>query len=1246
MAYTLKPLKLTPTASQTPWYENNPTVPVNNPYKVIDRSQQRIEAAGQPLPQKKSVGNLLMSALDVLSRPQYMITNPLQNLTDRNANNDTIGELGKAMWQGLTGERKSSTTDIFNNVGWRKQSGNSAGAKLNNALRWTAGFAGDILLDPTTYISGGTIGLASKGANVTKKAVGEAAEQAVKTLGKNAVDIVAGKLGKTTNEVLQMASKFGDDAQTIINIAATSVDDIKAVNHLFDVGLKGVNKNVLSKNSATFGQRVIDAIDSKSGLRGTTGRVFGKNYNKVTRRLTSEQYASLTQRLSTALQDSSVGTKQYNSNIKDIVDDVFGSMTDSAKQYLTSDLEFAGYKHLLYSKTSAGNKLALAVSRFDDASKKAAGAKLLETTYDSAINRMYFKFAGKPILDITPALNQLKVTGEKTLKGGKEVYKGLANKFVLGDSVFSQAFRKVADTVMPTFTNKHIGYDLMKKNQNVYNIVKQVADNITVFQRAEAGLPHEALQGAAYLFADMDNFMKNKDLRHAAIYFIEKDIGLDLTHTTSAANELWRFITKDLAEDSTDYLKLLKAHNPKKFETIKNLRDTLTAADIAELPQVAAKVHMFNDAIQKMEELHGITWAPKDVELDNAVTALDDYVKHAYKRQKDRPAFKNLPKQEDLAKAIGTYQGSHQHRKFKSVAEQLLRDPTLDPYDDLIASMVVRQYESSRIRQNKAFTESFFEALNPKYKVEGIDEVLSVKPKTGFKEVPNLKNGTDSLYVSPEIYNQLQRIPETLRKARDEHWFLDIYDGFTNILKMTQTSLNPSFIGRNLIGETFTNTLFAGVGGKPHKLAADMMMDLNGRRIALVGDTVFLDGKEFFRRLKGGVVEQFDDKAKAWTTLMSNVNDDAYEELITSALKSKGIKTYVINGKEYTSLGLMREFETLGLGWSGVSKGNLSENTQQMLNKEVLQTHKKGAGKLWSAYTNAGDATETWTRLAHFLDRLEKGDDFAGAASNVRAFHVDYRDLTPTERNVFRRVAPYYTYMRKNTPMQLRILATQPGRMNMIFHLVNSSYDALKDSNGGQDLTVPEYLRDGLALPLGMKENGDVMYLNWQLPLSDLSRIEYGMSELFQENFLDMLSPILKVPLEIETNTNFGLGTPIEKFEGERPPLLPNWQGSPLAPWGKKVDYMTQQFGIANTLRQALGTAISSAAGEQPEALKPRQIPMVQSLLPIKNEYYQRNAEAYEERDQLLDYIKRLEQQGVYVPDYSELKKQTYKFTP
>lgn len=76
---------------------------------------------------------------------------------------------------------------------------------------------------------------------------------------------------------------------------------------------------------------------------------------------------------------------------------------------------------------------------------------------------------------------------------------------------------------------------------------------------------------------------------------------------------------------------------------------------------------------------------------------------------------------------------------------------------------------------------------------------------------------------------------------------------------------------------------------------------------------------------------------------------------------------------------------------------------------------------------NFGATIENNARMALFLDGIDKGLTPAAAGSRVKKFLFDYSDLTPFEDRNIRSISRFYTFMRKNTELQMRMLVSQPG---------------------------------------------------------------------------------------------------------------------------------------------------------------------------------------------------------------------------
>ena len=130
-------------------------------------------------------------------------------------------------------------------------------------------------------------------------------------------------------------------------------------------------------------------------------------------------------------------------------------------------------------------------------------------------------------------------------------------------------------------------------------------------------------------------------------------------------------------------------------------------------------------------------------------------------------------------------------------------------------------------------------------------------------------------------------------------------------------------------------------------------------------------------------------------------------------------------------------------------KGNRKTKTEMYLNNPITRS-----GRQW------GSMIEDNARIAMFLDGMEQGLGTVGASARTKQFLLDYTDLTAGERRI-KNYSRFYTWMRKNTPLQLRMLASQPGTVintqRMLDGIMQSVLGVEKDAHGK---FMPEFMQD------------------------------------------------------------------------------------------------------------------------------------------------------------------------------------------
>lgn len=199
--------------------------------------------------------------------------------------------------------------------------------------------------------------------------------------------------------------------------------------------------------------------------------------------------------------------------------------------------------------------------------------------------------------------------------------------------------------------------------------------------------------------------------------------------------------------------------------------------------------------------------------------------------------------------------------------------------------------------------------------------------------------------------------------------------------------------------------------------------------------------------------------------------------------------------------------------------------------REVEKDIGKGpVSKLMDLPKNAMEVVENRLRLPLFVDRLIKGDAPEQAAKQVFQFQFDYAPeaLTGFEKNVMKRLLPFYRWTRGNIPLQLEQMAKQPGKYAAIGKLLGN-LQSDKQKAKDEFAALPPYMREGLPVRLGEK-NGFSQYLyGLGLPVEDINRLWKGDAKRTVASMVGELSPILKYPIEVGTGQNLFTGEPIEQ---------------------------------------------------------------------------------------------------------------------
>lgn len=239
----------------------------------------------------------------------------------------------------------------------------------------------------------------------------------------------------------------------------------------------------------------------------------------------------------------------------------------------------------------------------------------------------------------------------------------------------------------------------------------------------------------------------------------------------------------------------------------------------------------------------------------------------------------------------------------------------------------------------------------------------------------------------------------------------------------------------------------------------------------------------------------------------------------------KNISIELGAGGKMSGKQVLSEANKAGILNVGQYFGDIEDYFKTELKEGIGKYYKKGLRPPVAWGLKVGNRLENNAKLAMFIRRLEEGYSIPDAAMEVKKYLFDYSDLTVSERDVLRRVFPFYSWTRKNVPLQLEALVTHPARLMTVAkakNVMESNYDGVPDER-----LLPDYYTQNF--PIRVRYDTDTkqfqyLLLNNWLPAADIDKIFDPVT--WAKN---QLTPLLKEPIQQIANRDFFTNREIDK---------------------------------------------------------------------------------------------------------------------
>lgn len=456
---------------------------------------------------------------------------------------------------------------------------------------------------------------------------------------------------------------------------------------------------------------------------------------------------------------------------------------------------------------------------------------------------------------------------------------------------------------------------------------------------------------------------------------------------------------------------------------------------------------------------------------------------------------------------------------FGSVAESIYRgDELKQAYDELAVlgkdpnvSALLLYTQRAMIAQKKIGTDAFKTGLKLIYGKEKIKELP--------RQVQDRIN-----YLGEGLYGS--------GLGESQKFALKVADFVTGVFKKGATIANPSFG----VKQIFQNPIqYALKGGINAFKVFDPRALIEGSAIAFSDNTGI--GKSIPNYLSNFFYKSSADKAFAAQAMeiISKKNDVAYLE-----------KMVISNpiGQKMTGLQFLDSAYKLGVFRGmiddlAVVERDVLKEVGAAIGGAVKEPGVMSFAKNILSYWKYPEHIEKFYRMSYFINGFRTGLSLEDSAKLVDETLFNYQGgLTAFERRVIKRLVPFYSFQRNAIPLIISSALTEPGKVATVGKLFGNNgkfFQVWEKLQGGQELTdeerriTPDFILQQPSAFAGTDDKGNLTFqtFNNYTPFEAINLIEFNEKDEFDFNktmkkiVLASINPYIKMSVEVPTNRYF-----------------------------------------------------------------------------------------------------------------------------
>lgn len=413
--------------------------------------------------------------------------------------------------------------------------------------------------------------------------------------------------------------------------------------------------------------------------------------------------------------------------------------------------------------------------------------------------------------------------------------------------------------------------------------------------------------------------------------------------------------------------------------------------------------------------------------------------------------------------------------------------------------------------------------------------------KNGYVQVSGMHSAINGMHFPKDLVSQIgamaRGIDDMYEPVANSN-LMRLYDNALRTWKTGVTIYAPSHHIRNMVGDVFTSYL-DGLTNPIYYTKSGHMLQANARRYSdmKTGKNPLTDilGEGRESEIINQIIGNSDARVPKGTRVIATARigkkkfpitiDQAYQMAFRHGLFPHSATIEDLPGSETLMENLADRFHPGKMGPFAPAKGNVAKGV-----KAVAETR------------------EHFVRGAHYLYALENTkansleELFQKAAQRVRKYHPDGLDLTTTEKKVFRRLIPFYSWNRKAIPLILEGIVMKPTKITSYPKIMSAAQEqqGIESSVSDpwpDDQLFPDWLSSNVIGPMLPPESGfaqsiarspkEVGYtlINPGMPSTDI------MTQFFNnpvKGIENSLTPAIKIPAEMAFGRELQTGAPID----------------------------------------------------------------------------------------------------------------------